>query len=70
MSMEKIAPKATPKKGPEATDPAYIAQRLKGLARLVFHASNDCANADPIDREAAFFISTEMEAMADALVAQ
>jgi hypothetical protein len=63
MRPKRLAPKAAQKKAPEA-DPVYIGLRLRGLARLVFCASADGHNADPIDHEAAFFISTELEEMA------
>jgi len=73
---KKVAPKAAQKKmlaaavaavkaqEPVEADPAYIALRLRGLARLVLCASGSNGHADPIDNEAGFFIATELEAMA------
>jgi hypothetical protein len=70
MNKTKVAPKAAQKKASDGTDPDYIGLRLRGLARLVYCASCDGANADPIDLEAAFFISTELEDMAAKLGAR
>jgi hypothetical protein len=80
MNTKKIAPKALQQKASEGgapqlyvvpcPDPLYIGQQLRGLARLVFHASNDSDNAEPIDQEAAFFISATLEQMALALGAR
>ena len=80
MSTKKIAPKAAQQKASEGDadqlyvvpcpDPVYVGLQLRGLARLVFCASNDSGNAEPIDQEAAFFISTQMEQMAVALGAR
>ena len=64
MSKKKIAPKAATRKPSERPDVDGIALRMKGLARLVFHASCDSENADPIGRDAAFFISETLEDMA------
>lgn len=67
MSKKKISPKAAQKKDPN-DDPAYIGLRLKGLARLVEYAANaDGPGANPINGEAAFFISTELEEIAERL---
>jgi hypothetical protein len=63
MGKKKVTLKPARTKAPN-DDPEYIGLRLRGLARLVFHASNDSANADPINQDAAFFISTELEDMA------
>jgi hypothetical protein len=68
MARKKVSPKPAKKKAPEAADPDYIGMRLRGLARLMFCASGGNGIADPIDDEAAFFISTEMEEMAAALL--
>jgi hypothetical protein len=67
MNKAKVAPKAAQKKASEGTDPAYIGLRLRGLARLVYCASGSSGHADPIDHEAGFFISTELEQMAASL---
>jgi hypothetical protein len=61
---------AAKQKASKRPDPTYVILRLRGLARLVFHASCDEVNAEPINSDAAFFISTELEAMADTLSAQ
>lgn len=70
MSKAKVAPKAAKQKVSEGADPGYVGLRLRGLARLVFHASCDRDNMEPIDHEAAFFISTELEDMAAKLGAR
>ena len=76
MDKKKIAPKSAQKKAPkppqqQATtddDPQFIAQRLKGLARLVDCAAGCDGYADPIDQDAAFFLSTELEQIAEQLI--
>jgi len=70
MSKKKVAPKAAQEKASDGTDPGRIALRLKGLACLVYHASNDRDNMDPIGRDAAFFISETLEEMAASLGAR
>lgn len=76
MDKKKIAPKAAQKKASkplqeQATtddDPQFIGQRLKGLARLVDCAAGCDGYADPIDQDAAFFISSELEQIAEQLI--
>jgi len=70
MSKKKVAPKAAQEKAPEGTDPAYVALRLRGLARLVLCASGGSGIADPIDHEAGFFISETLEELAARLGAR
>jgi hypothetical protein len=48
-------------------DPGYIALRLRGLARLIDSAGSAEGSWEPIDGDAAFFIATELQDMADRL---
>jgi hypothetical protein len=70
MSKARVAPKVAKRKASERPDPTYVVLRLRGLARLVFHASCDGVNMEPINHEAAFFISAELEDLAAKLSAQ
>ena len=48
-------------------DPAYIGLRLEGLARLVECAADGGPDVNPINGDAAFFISSELEQIAKQL---
>jgi len=70
MSKAKVAPKAVKQKASERPDLTYVSLRLRGLARLIDCAVRPGGHADPIDENAAFFISTELEDVAAKLGAQ
>ena len=63
MSKKIVPPKAAPKSNLDH-DPQHVALRMRGLARLIENAGGNKEHADPIDSTAAYFISTELEAMA------
>ena len=47
--------------------PDYIALRMRGLAALIGSAGNNHEDWEAIDRDAAFFIFTELDEMAERL---
>ena len=76
MAPKSLPPKTTQQKRPAVSqhcgngtdDPGYAVLRLQGLARLIYCASTTTIDLNPIDQEAAFFISTELRDLASRLL--
>ena len=70
MASKSLPSKAAQKKAalPTTNDPDFIALRLKGLARLIDCASTTTIDMNPIDHDAAYFISTELRDLASRLL--
>lgn len=55
--------RVVPQRDPQwpESEPGFIAIQLRGLARLITHASYDGVNVPPVEEDLAYFLTTTLE---------